>query len=71
MEADEILQAFGRALKDARTSEGLSQEALAEALDVDRTYVSLLESGKRNPSLLLLNRIGKVLAIHPKDLIPD
>lgn len=40
---------------------GLSQEALAFAAEVDRTYVSQLERGIANPSLLILFRIAKAL----------
>jgi transcriptional regulator with XRE-family HTH domain len=54
---------FGAALRRARTQKGLSQEELAEATNLDRTYISLLETGKRNPSLIcivtLCNALGK------------
>lgn len=48
-------------MKALRLSAGLSQEALALAADVDRTYVSQLERGVANPSLIILHRISKVL----------
>ena len=50
-------------IKSARLKAGLSQEALALAAGVDRTYVSQLERGIANPSLLILYRISKVLVV--------
>ncbi len=48
-------------IKAARLRTGLTQEALALAAEVDRTYVSQLERGIANPSLLILHRLAKVL----------
>lgn len=48
-------------LKAARAKAGLSQEALALAAEVDRTYVSQLERGVANPSLLILCRLAVAL----------
>lgn len=55
------LEMFGRNLKNQRNQMKISQEKLAEKCDVHRTYVGLLEAGKRNPSLLILVRIAKEL----------
>lgn len=49
------------AIKAARLQIGVSQEALALAAEVDRTYVSQLERGVANPSLLILYRIAEAL----------
>ncbi|MES0875362.1 helix-turn-helix domain-containing protein [Sinimarinibacterium thermocellulolyticum] len=46
-----IAIAFGAVLRAARADAGLSQEALSFACDIDRTYVSLLERGIRQPTL--------------------
>ena len=43
--------AFGEVLRNLRSDRGLSQEALARAAGVDRTFVSLLERGLRQPTL--------------------
>jgi len=48
-------------LRLARENSGLSQEALALTANVDRTYVSQLERGVANPSLLILARIAQAL----------
>ena len=42
---------LGFEIRQARLSANLSQEQLAELLNVDRTYISFLESGKRSPSI--------------------
>lgn len=59
---DTLRQEFAEQLKFARKRSGLSQEALALAAEVDRTYISQLERGLANPSLLILHRLAGVLA---------
>jgi len=56
-----IIEGLGEEIKVLRLNAGLSQEALALAAEVDRTYVSQLERGVANPSLKILHRISKVL----------
>jgi transcriptional regulator with XRE-family HTH domain len=51
-----------------RRDKGLSQEALAHAADVHQTYVSDLERGKRNPSILVLDRLAKAIDADMVDL---
>lgn len=48
-------------IKAARNACGLSQEALADAAEIDRTYVSQLERGLVNPSLGVLVRVANAL----------
>jgi DNA-binding XRE family transcriptional regulator len=43
--------AFGLTLRKLRTSQNLTQETLAFAVNLDRTYISLLEQGRRSPTL--------------------
>lgn len=64
-----ILIQFGEKLKKARILKGLSQEALALSLGFDRTYISLLERGKRSPSLIAINKIAKFLKVEASSLI--
>lgn len=68
---DKIRQKLAEAIKTARAKTGLSQEALALAADVDRTYVSQLERGIANPSLLILYRIAVVLEVPVASLLAD
>ena len=66
--AKDNLAQFGRCLHNARIQKGLSQERLAEAANLDRTYISLLERGKRNPSLLCLISLCRALNISLSEL---
>jgi transcriptional regulator with XRE-family HTH domain len=60
-------------LRRARSTAGLSQEALAFAADVDRTYVSQIERGIGNPSIAILVRLANCMAKDAADLLqtPD
>lgn len=64
-----IATAFGESLRAARTRAGLSQEALGLACEIDRTYVSLLERGIKQPTLGTLFAISDQLGIHPETLV--
>lgn len=58
-----IEKAFATVLKDLRTEKNISQENLAFLSGLDRTYISLLERGKRQPTLKSLFSISKALDI--------
>jgi transcriptional regulator with XRE-family HTH domain len=60
---------LGAAIRERRQAKNLSQEALAEIADFDRTYVSLLERGERNPSFTNLCRIASALGTTPSELL--
>ena len=60
---DEALQQLGLSIKEQRQLKGLSQEKLAELSGFDRTYISMLERAKRNPSYLNLLRLANALKI--------
>jgi transcriptional regulator with XRE-family HTH domain len=60
---DTVLVQFGGRVRELRVQAGLSQEAFAHACKLDRTYVSGIERGVRNPSLKNVARIAKALKI--------
>ena len=60
---DDLRTELANEIKQARRRLGLSQETLALQADVDRTYVSQLERGIANPSILILYRISTVLGM--------
>ena len=60
---DEALRAFGERIRALRNKRGVSQEQFAAECRLDRTYVSGIERGKRNPSLRNIKRIAKVLEV--------
>jgi transcriptional regulator with XRE-family HTH domain len=60
---------FGVEVKRRREEQGLSQEQLAELADIDRTYISMIERGKRNPTLEVAERIAVALDMKLSELI--
>ena len=59
---------MGYRIKLLRNGVGISQETLALNANVDRTYVSQLERGVSNPSLLILTKIAKELGTTVSEL---
>lgn len=53
----------GRNVRRLRIAAGLSQAQLAERMGVDRAYVSGLELGQRNPTVVTLWHLGKALGV--------
>jgi transcriptional regulator with XRE-family HTH domain len=64
-EGKSLREAFGRLLRELREERGLSQSELALESDLDQTFVSLLERGRRQPSLLSLFALCEALDIEP------
>ncbi len=62
-------KAFGQILRELREAKDLSQEALAFEAELDRTYISLLERGHRQPTLKTLFTLAGQLSIKPSTLI--
>ncbi|MCW5730257.1 MAG: helix-turn-helix transcriptional regulator [Alphaproteobacteria bacterium] len=62
-------QAFGLAVRRRRLRLGVSQEELAHRAGMDRTYVSGIERGRRNPTLLVIGRLAAALACDPARLL--
>jgi transcriptional regulator with XRE-family HTH domain len=66
---DPILSSFGQSLAKYRRAKELSQEALAEKADLDRTYLSDIERGVRNPGIRNVVLIAKALGVPASDLL--
>lgn len=60
---------FGIKVKNLRITNGYSQEKLAELSDLDRTYIPGIESGKRNVSIIVIEKIAKAFQISISELM--
>lgn len=60
--------ALGRAIRAAREERGLSQESLAAAADLHPTWISHLESGRKNPTWATVERIAGALGMPVSEL---
>ena len=59
----------GRNLRRLRTASGLTQEALAEKTGISSVYISEIERGRKNPSVLVLADIAHALGADVRDLL--
>ena len=57
-----------RNIRRLRVANGLSQEVLAVDAEIDRTYVSRLERGLENPTVVVLERLAKALSVNIEEL---
>lgn len=64
-----FLKSFGRRIKALRNHKNLSQEQLAQIAELDRTYISGIERGVRNVSLLTIEKLALSLQIEPAELL--
>jgi transcriptional regulator with XRE-family HTH domain len=69
MRVEQISTVFGQVLREQRISRDLSQEELALAADVDRTFVSQMERGIRQPTITTLMKLAGALGIQPSTLV--
>jgi transcriptional regulator with XRE-family HTH domain len=61
--------AFGHVIRQIRTEKGFSQEKLSFESGLDRSYISQLECGLRQPSLVTIFQLAKALQIPPAHII--
>lgn len=66
----DVLARFGIRLRETRHRLGISQEKLADLADLHRTYISGVERGERNISLVNIERLAKALRVSMSDLMP-
>ena len=64
----EVLQ-FGKKLREVRLKKKLSQGDVARILGVHRSYISGLERGRRNPSLVTVHKVAKALGVSVNELL--
>jgi transcriptional regulator with XRE-family HTH domain len=56
---------FGQAVRKIREQRGISQEKLADIMEMHRNTVALLERGQRNPSLETIKKLARALRVDP------
>lgn len=61
--------AFGKAVRERRLAMGISQEQLADAVQVERSHMGKIERGEHSPSLSLIIRIADALSVSPGRLV--
>lgn len=67
MTEKQFLKKFGIQVAKLRKKSGITQEQLADKIDVHRTYIGFIEQGKRNPSIGNIYKISKALKTNLKD----
>jgi len=69
MESKVFRKQLGEVIRRLRESEKLSQEALAERAEIDRTYVSIIERGLKSPTLDTFVRLCSALNMSAADVL--
>ncbi len=63
----DIKQAVGKRVKELRNKIGISQEELADTAHLDRTYITSVECGKRNISIVNIEKLANALNVTLKE----
>jgi transcriptional regulator with XRE-family HTH domain len=69
--SEDVRRMIGRNVQRLRIAAGLSQAGLAERMGVDRAYISGLELGQRNPTIVTLWHIAKALGVKLRQFFED
>lgn len=69
MDDRDFLKKIGIKLKVLRSLKGLSQDDIANRLDIDKSYYSKVERGLTNPTLLYLKNLSEVLDVKLEELV--
>lgn len=64
-----IEEAFGEVIKEFRKAQQLSQEKLAEISNLDRSFISLLECGHKQPSLITIFQLAKAFNLSASKIL--
>lgn len=69
MKEKDLLLKIGERIKELRTEKGISQQELAAALDIEKSNMSRLESGRVNMGVRTIYRIARALDISMSELL--
>ncbi|MDP2649665.1 MAG: helix-turn-helix transcriptional regulator [bacterium] len=64
-----LYKTLGEKIKKYRKEKGLTQEQLADAAEIERSYMGTIERGERNPTLLKVYKIAKALTVNLSELL--
>jgi len=64
-----ISKKLGQNIKKIRISKGMSQGDICRALDMDRSYMSAIENGKKNITISQLERLAQALGVSVDKLL--
>lgn len=65
----QILQKFGRRVREERDKKGISQERLGQLAGVHRTYIGMIERAEKNITLTNMQKIARALGMRVNDLV--
>lgn len=68
---EDIRIRFGLRMRELRMKKGWSQETLANYAEIDRTYIPGIENGKRNVSIIIIEKIASVFDLSIAELLKD
>ena len=71
MNLEKIRSILPNRIRTFRNASGLTQERLAEKVDIHATYISRIESGKKLPTLIIICKIADVLGVDVYELLLD
>ncbi|HEX2859286.1 MAG TPA: helix-turn-helix transcriptional regulator [Alphaproteobacteria bacterium] len=66
---NKVLKVIGRNIAHARKAKGWTQDELAHRTGMDRSYLSEIENGHKNPSVLVLLDLANTLDVSPSQLL--
>ena len=69
--AQPLLRKVGDRVREIRLERGLSQEDLAHNAGLDRSYMSGVERGLRNVTILKLQAVARALKVRVRELLPE
>jgi transcriptional regulator with XRE-family HTH domain len=65
----EPIKAFGLVIREMRKAKGLSQEGLSDEASIDRSFLSQVETGRKQPSLLTIFQLAAALHVDASELL--
>lgn len=60
---------LGQNLKRIRMKKGISQNAIAKTLGIDRSFITNIENGKTNPTLATIAKLAEAIGVSPDKLL--